>query len=60
MTIDEKPWFALETKMNDTNVSPYLYYFKEKSNIPFCCQVVKKVDVDSFIKGVRSFSVSKT
>ena len=59
LTIDEKPWFALEAKMNDTNVSPHLFYFKEKLSIPFCYQVVKKKDIDSFIKGVRVVSADR-
>lgn len=59
VTIAEKPWFAVEAKMNDTNVSPHLFYFKEKLNIPFCYQIVKKGDVDSFIKGVRIVSADR-
>lgn len=59
VTIAEKPWFAVEAKMNDTNVSPHLFYFKEKLNIPFCYQVVKNGDVDSFIKGVRIVSADR-
>ena len=59
VTIAEKPWFAVEAKMNDTNVSPHLFYFKEKLKIPFCYQVVKKGDVDSFIKSVRIVSAGR-
>ncbi len=59
VTIAGKPWFAVEAKMNDTNVSPHLFYFKEKLNIPFCYQVIKKGDVDSFIKGVRIVSADR-
>lgn len=59
VTIAEKHWFAVEAKMNDTNVSPHLFYFKEKLNIPFCYQIVKKGDVDSFIKGVRIVSADR-
>jgi hypothetical protein len=59
LTIDEKPWFAIEAKMNDTNVSSSLYYFKEKLQIPFCYQVIKKTNVDSFIKNVRVVSADR-
>ncbi|MGB2929297.1 MAG: DUF4143 domain-containing protein, partial [Desulfobacterales bacterium] len=59
LTIDEKPWIALEAKMNDTNVSSHLFYFKEKLSIPFCYQIVKKGDIDSFIKGVRIVSADR-
>lgn len=58
-TIDGKPWFALEAKTNETDVSSPLHYFKEKLQIPFCYQVVKKENVDSYIKGVRVVSASK-
>jgi predicted AAA+ superfamily ATPase len=59
LTIDEKPWFAIEAKMNDTNVSSSLYYFKEKLQIPFCYQVIKKTNVDSLIKNVRVVSADR-
>jgi len=59
LTIDEKPWFAIEAKMNDTNVSSSLYYFKVKLQIPFCYQVIKKTNVDSFIKNVRVVSADR-
>jgi len=56
VTIDEKPWFAVEAKMSDENVSPHLYYFKEKLSIPYSYQIIKKSGVDKFIKGVRLIS----
>jgi predicted AAA+ superfamily ATPase len=59
LTIEEKPWFAIEAKMNDTNVSSSLYYFKVKLQIPFCYQVIKKTNVDSFIKNVRVVSADR-
>jgi len=59
LTIDEKPWFALEAKMHDTNVSPHLFYFKEKLSITFCYQIVKKGHVDRLIKGVRVVSADR-
>jgi predicted AAA+ superfamily ATPase len=59
ITIDEKPWFAVEVKLNETEVSPNLNYFGEKLNIPFLYQVVKKSHVDSQIKKVRVISASK-
>jgi len=53
VTIDNKPWFALEAKLSDSNISPHLYYFKEKLSIPFSYQIVMRGDVDQFIKGVQ-------
>jgi len=59
VTIDEKPWFAVEVKMNATAVSPHLYYFRDKLRIPFCYQVIKSTGVDRFIKGVRLISADR-
>ncbi len=59
VTIDEKPWFAVEVKSNDTNVSPPLCYFKEKLDIPFCYQVVEKSNVDQYTKGIRVISADR-
>ena len=59
VTIDNKAWFAVEAKVNDTGVSPHLYYFKQKLNIPYSYQVVKQHGVDSFINGVRVVSADR-
>ncbi|MBE9580008.1 MAG: ATP-binding protein [Proteobacteria bacterium] len=59
VTVDEKPWFSVEAKMNETNVSPHSRYFKEKLNIPFAYQVVKKSGVDRFVGGIRVVSADR-
>ena len=59
MTADQKPWFAVEVKINETKVSPNLHYYKEKLNIPYCYQVVKKPDVDRLVKGIRVVSADR-
>lgn len=59
VTIDGNPWFALESKVSDTNVSPDLLYFKEKLKIPFLYQVVKTSEIDRFSKGVRIVSADR-
>jgi predicted AAA+ superfamily ATPase len=59
VTIDKKPWFAVEVKLTDTNVSRNLLYFKDKLNIPFSYQVVKPSGVDSFKNGVRVVSADR-
>ncbi len=56
VSIDQKPWFAVEVKTNETKVSPHLYYYKERLSIPYCYQVVKKPGVDRLVKGVRVVS----
>jgi predicted AAA+ superfamily ATPase len=59
VTIDKKPWFAVEAKINDVNASPHLFYFRDKLKIPYSYQIVKQHGIDSFINGVRIVSANK-
>jgi hypothetical protein len=59
VTIDQKPWFAVEVKLNDTAVSPNLHYYRERMNIPFLYQAVKKKGVDILSSGVRVVSADR-
>ena len=59
VTIDAKPWFAVEAKLNDTNLSPNLLYFKERLSIPYIYQVVKSEKIDRLEKGSRIISAGK-
>ena len=59
VTVDNKPWFAVEVKISDTSVSPHLHYYREKLNIPYCYQVVKKSGVDRLINGIRIVSADR-
>lgn len=59
VSIDGKPWFAVQVKLNDTALSPQLLYFKERVAIPYVYQVVKKSAVDRLEKGVRIISAGK-
>ena len=56
VTVGEKPWFAVEAKTQDEEVSSSMRYFKERLKIPFCYQVIKKKGVDKLINGVRVIS----
>jgi len=59
MTIDGKPWFAVEVKLSDSNLSPNLLYFKDRLSIPYLYQVVRKENTDRLEKGVRIISAGK-
>lgn len=59
VTIDKKPWFAAEAKISDVQVSPHLYYFRDKLKIPFSYQVIKRSGVDSYKNGVRVVSADR-
>ncbi len=59
ITINNKPWFAVEVKLNDTALSPGLLYFGNRLAIPYLYQVVKKDKTDTLEKGVRIISAGK-
>lgn len=59
VTINSKPWFAVEVKLNDTTLSPSLLYFKERLSIPYVYQLVKKENTDTIEKGARIVSAAK-
>ncbi len=59
ITVDKKPWFSVEAKLQDTNISRYLLYFKERLNIPFNFQVIKKSKVDFIKDNIRVISVDR-
>ena len=59
VTIDGRPWFAVEVKLNDTVLSPNLLYFRDRLSIPHIYQVVKKDKIDLLTKGGRILSAGK-
>lgn len=59
VTIDGKPWFAVEAKLADTALSPGLGYFRDRLSIPYIYQVVKKENIDLLEKGGRILSAAK-
>jgi len=59
VTIDGKPWFAVEAKLKDTTLSSHLLYFKERLAIPYVYQVVKTAGIDRLEKDVRIISAGK-
>ena len=59
ISINKKPWFAVEVKLNDSNIHAPLKYFKEKLNIPFAYQVVKKKNIDQTRDEIRIISADR-
>lgn len=59
VSADGKPWFAVEVKTQDQEVSSNLRYFREKLKIPFSYQVLKRTGVDALDNGVRVVSADK-
>jgi len=56
VTVDRKPWFAVETKMRKTDVDKAIFYFKDRLKIPFVYQVLKEPGVNLYSKGVHVVS----
>jgi len=59
VTVDAKPWFAVETKTNDEGISPTVDYFSKRISIPFIYQVVLKPNVDYRKENIRIISIDK-
>ncbi|MBI2436453.1 MAG: ATP-binding protein [Candidatus Magasanikbacteria bacterium] len=54
VAVNGKPWFSVEVKSRDTQVSPHLFYFGKKLHIPFQYQVVAEgLEHDMVYKGVN-------
>ncbi len=53
VTVNRKPWFAVEAKVSDTSIDTSLRYFQERLRIPWAYQVVLKSTRDFVQDGVR-------
>jgi predicted AAA+ superfamily ATPase len=59
VTVDREPWFAVEAKLSDENVSRDLLYFREKMKIPFVYQLIRKPGVHKFVQDVHVVSAER-
>lgn len=59
VTVNRKPWMAVEVKLNNKEVSKNLKYYSERLKIPFVYQVIKEKGVDFTINGARVISADK-
>jgi predicted AAA+ superfamily ATPase len=59
VTIDRKPWFAVEARLADENVATDLLYFKNKMKIPFAYQVIGKTGIDKIVRDARLVSADR-
>jgi predicted AAA+ superfamily ATPase len=59
VTIDKKPWFAVEVKSTDQVISKSLRYFGRKLAIPFQYQLVRTKNVDFLQDDIRVMSADK-
>lgn len=59
VTMDNKPWFAVEVKLNETEPSPALRYFGDRLKIPFLYQACKKENIDLIRNNIRVLSADR-
>lgn len=59
VTLDRKPWLAVEAKTNETAIDPSLIYFRDRLRIPFAYQVVLDGTRDFVQDGVRCLPASQ-
>jgi predicted AAA+ superfamily ATPase len=59
VTVERRPWFAVEAKRRETSIDPVLRAFKEAFRVPFAYQVVLEGDRDFVEGGVRSLPAGK-
>jgi hypothetical protein len=53
VTVNRKPWFAVEAKLAETRIDPALHYYRERLAIPWTYQVVLDADRDFIQRDVR-------
>lgn len=56
VSIDKKPWFAVEATYQDAAPAKHLRYFGKRMDIPFLFQVIRTPGIDRMVKGVRVMS----
>jgi len=59
MTVEGKPWFAVECKTTDLQASPALRYFGERLDIPYLYQVHLEGQEDILDGKVRVMPAAK-
>ncbi len=59
ISVNKKPWMAIEVKLKDQKISKNLKYFSERINIPFVYQVVKEKNIDFTQNNIRIISADK-
>jgi hypothetical protein len=58
VTLDARPWFAVEAKLSEGPVDPALRYFRDRLRIPWTYQVALEGSRDTMDAGVRCVPAS--
>lgn len=59
VTVDKKPWFAVEAKLSEKNITKPLLYYKDKLKIPFAYQVMKEPGVHQYTQAIHIVSADR-
>ena len=59
VTVDGKPWFAVEVKSGKAQIATPLFYFRDKLKIPYCYQVLSRSETDFLKEGIRVMPLAK-
>ena len=59
VTIDRRPWFAVEAKLGDASPSPHLRYFGSRLGIPYLYQVVLEPTRELVRDGIHVLQVAR-
>ncbi len=59
VTVDRKPWFAVEAKLSEATIAPTLRYYRDRLKIPWTFQVVLDGQRDFIQDGIRCLPAAK-
>jgi predicted AAA+ superfamily ATPase len=58
VTVNKKPWFLLEAKLDDPEPSRHLLYFRDRLNVPFCYQLTRSAGHNFVRNGIHVISAA--
>ena len=59
VTLDRKPWFAVEAKLSSSRIDPSLTYFRDRLAIPWTYQVTLNSSRDYLKDGIRCLPAAR-
>jgi predicted AAA+ superfamily ATPase len=59
VTLDNRPWLAVEAKLSDKAVASSLHFYREKLKIPHVYQVIRESGVHRFRDGIHVISADR-
>jgi hypothetical protein len=59
VTVDKKPWFAVEAKLSEKEMARPLLFYKDKLKIPFAYQIMKEAGTHHYMEGIHIISAGR-